>query len=261
MWIPPYNMMNESEIRSMVDDVGSAGLITVSDDGWPIATRLPVIWEGDRLVFHMAIANPHWRVIVDGTPTVVVVTGPEAYISPSWYAAKLEHGRVVPTWNYSAIHFTGRATVHRDPEWLLNAVTALSNQHEQSREKRWAVTDAPDGFIAQQLRAIVGIELVIERIEAKSKRSQNRPLLDREEVINGLRTTGGHRERAMAEQMERVPHTRGVSLAQCHRGRDQGADDASPRSDGQGRAITQVCLERRVVDGLLNARLSAGETL
>jgi hypothetical protein len=159
------------------------------------------------------------------------------------------------SWNYSAIHFTGRATVHRDPEWLLNAVTALSNQHEQSREKRWAVTDAPDGFIAQQLRAIVGIELVIERIEAKAKRSQNRPLLDREEVINGLRTTGGHRERAMAEQMERDPHTRGVSLARCHRGRDQGADDVSPRPDGQGRAITQVCLERRVVDGLLNAPL------
>jgi len=203
MWTPPYNVMDDAEIRPMVDEVGSAELITVSEEGFPIATRLPVLWEGDRLVFHMAVANPQWRTISDGTPALAVVTGPEAYVSPSWYAAKQEHGRVVPTWNYSAVQFTGRATVHHDPDWLLAAVTDLTDLHEQRRDAPWAVGDAPAGFIAQQLRAVVGIELAIETILAKAKRSQNRSDEDRHAVIDGLRSHGSPREHAMADQMER----------------------------------------------------------
>lgn len=202
MWTPPFNVMAEAEIRPMVEAIGSAELITVGEDGFPVATRLPVIWVDDRLVFHMALANPHWRTISDGAPALAVVTGPEAYISPTWYAAKAEHGRVVPTWNYSAVHFRGRATVHRDPEWLHAAVSDLSDLHEQRRAVPWAVTDAPESFIAQQLRAIVGVEVAIERIEAKAKRSQNRSAEDRGAVIQGLRQQGGGRELAMAEQME-----------------------------------------------------------
>lgn len=201
MWTPPYNLMEVAEIRSLLDAVGSAELITVGDDGFPVATRLPIIWKGDRLVFHMAVANPQWRGISDGTPALAVVTGPEAYITPTWYAAKQEHGRVVPTWNYSAIHFRGRVTVHADPDWLLAAVSDLSDLHEQRRDLPWAVADAPESFIGQQLRAIVGIELSIEHIQAKAKRSQNRSDDDRRAVIDGLRGESGAREQAMAEQM------------------------------------------------------------
>lgn len=203
MWTPRSNVMDESEIRLLVEEVGSAELITVGEAGFPQATRLPIIWHGDRLIFHMAIANPHWRTIGEQSPALAVVTGVESYISPSWYPSKAEHGRVVPTWNYSAVHFTGLATVHRDPDWLLDAVSSLSDLHEQRRTTPWSVTDAPEAFIAQQLKAIVGVELSITDIDAKAKRSQNRSTADRLGVVAGLREEGGGREQAMAALMER----------------------------------------------------------
>ena len=203
MYTPPYNSMDEAELRPLVAAVGSAELVTVGDVGFPVATRLPVLWQEDRLVFHMAIANSHWRSIADGVPALAVVTGPEAYISPSWYAAKATHGRVVPTWNYSAVHFTGLATVHRDPDWLITAVTELTDKHESPRAAPWAVTDAPETYVSQQLNGIVGIEVSIKTVEGKAKRSQNRSTEDRTGVIEGLRQHGGGREMAMADQMER----------------------------------------------------------
>jgi transcriptional regulator len=194
--------MPDTEIAELVRAVGSAELVTVGPDGFPRATRLPVIWSGERLVFHMALANPHWRAIEDAAPALAVVTGPEAYISPSWYAAKAEHGRVVPTWNYDAIHFAGHVTVHRDPEWLRAAVTELTDLHEGARDEPWAVADAPESYVAQMLKAIVGIELAISSVEAKAKRSQNRSDADRAGVIDGLRAEGAAREAAMADGMQ-----------------------------------------------------------
>lgn len=203
MYVPRFNAMDPDELRPLVAEVGSAELVTVGPDGFPQATRLPVLWTGDRLVLHMAIANPHWRAIDDDTPALAVVTGPEAYISPSWYATKAEHGRVVPTWNYSAIHFTGHVTVRREPEWLAAAVAELTDTHEAGRDEPWAVTDAPETFIAQQLKAIVGLELAIAKVEAKAKRSQNRSDEDRAGVIEGLLREGGGRGAQVAEQMRR----------------------------------------------------------
>ena len=203
MYVPPFNALGDAELRAMVEAVGSAELITVGEDSFPLATRLPVLWLGDRLVFHLAHANPHWRSITDGAPALAVVTGPEAYVSPGWYAAKAEHGRVVPTWNYSAVHFTGTATVHRDAGWLRAAVSELTDLHEQRRPAPWAVTDAPESYVTQQLKAIVGVELAIRTVEGKAKRSQNRSDADRNGVIAGLREDGGARERAVADQMER----------------------------------------------------------
>jgi transcriptional regulator len=203
MYTPRYNLMDPTELEPLVRAVGSAELITVGQDGFPVATRLPVLWHRDRLVFHMAIANPHWRSIGDGSPALAVVTGPEGYISPSWYAAKATHGRVVPTWNYSAVHFTGHATVHRDPQWLLDAVTELTEEHESRRTAPWSVSDAPEPYVAQQLNGIVGVELVIAAVEGKAKRSQNRSDEDRTRVIDGLRQGGDASERAVADQMER----------------------------------------------------------
>lgn len=203
MYTPRYNEMDASELRPLVEAVGSAELITVGKDGFPVATRLPVLWHDDRLVFHMAIANPHWRSISDASPALAVVTGAEAYVSPSWYATKAIHGRVVPTWNYSAVHLTGLATVHRDAGWLRDAVTRLTDEHERRRSAPWAVTDAPETYVEQQLRGIVGVELVITAVEGKAKRSQNRSVEDHAGVVRGLREHGGGREREMADQMER----------------------------------------------------------
>jgi transcriptional regulator len=202
VYVPRFNALDDGdEIRRLVTDVGSAQLVTVGADGYPAATLLPVLWDGDRLVLHMARANDHWTSIEPGTPALAVVTGPEAYVSPTWYASKAEHGRVVPTWNYSAVHFTGRVEVHTDSAWLLDAVTRLTDAHERPRSDSWSVADAPERYVEKQLRAIVGIEFTIERVEAKAKLSQNREDPDFAGVVRGLRREGGGREHAVAESM------------------------------------------------------------
>jgi transcriptional regulator len=120
----------------------------------------------------------------------VIVHGPDAYVTPSWYATKAEHGRVVPTWNYVTAHVYGELRVHDDPAWLDALVRRLTDLHESREPAPWSVDDAPSGFLAGQLRAIVGVELVISRIEAKVKMSQNRPAADVEGVIVGLEARG-----------------------------------------------------------------------
>lgn len=208
MYVPAFNAMPERDPRrALVDAVGTALLITASADQTPAATLLPVIWDGpaQRLVFHLARANPHWRGLSEDQPALAVVTGPEAYVSPAWYPSKAEHGRAVPTWNYSSVEFAGRLRVHHDPGWLREAVTRLSDQHEAPRAERgheaWQVTDAPERFVTGQLRAIVGVELLIDRIEGKAKLSQNRSAADVDGVIAGLHAEGGAREAAVADAM------------------------------------------------------------
>lgn len=203
MYVPRFNAMDDpDEIRDLVGDIGSAELVTVGVDGFPSATLLPVIWDGERLVFHMARANPHWTTIEAGSPALAIVTGPQAYISPGWYRSKAEHGRVVPTWNYSAVHFTGRVQTHEDSGWLRDAVTRLTDLHERHRERPWSVADAPETYIEKQLRAIVGIEMTIDKVEGKAKLSQNRSVEDRTGVIDGLRREGGSRERELSRSMD-----------------------------------------------------------
>lgn len=204
MYIPkPNSVADAVAIQRMVEGVGSAELVTVGPDGTPVATLLPILWsaDGSRIVMHMARANPHWNHIEPGARALAIVAGAQAYISPSWYAAKLEHGRVVPTWNYSAVHFTGTVTVYDDPEWVRAAVTELTDRHEHPREAPWAVADAPEPFVAGQLKAIVGIEMVIDSVEAKAKLSQNRSASDRETVVAGLRAGNGSREGEVADAM------------------------------------------------------------
>jgi transcriptional regulator len=187
MYVPAFNAVaDEAEIRAMVAGIGAAELITVGADGYPAATLLPVLWDGDTVIAHFARANKHWEQIDVDAPALLVCTGPQAYISPSWYAAKAEHGRVVPTWNYSSVHLTGRARIHHDPDWLRDAVTALTERHESGRDQPWAVTDAPSAFIDGQLRGIVGVEITVEKVEGKAKWSQNRSAADRAGVVAGL---------------------------------------------------------------------------
>ena len=206
MYVPHFNALDDhAEITRLVEAVGSVELITTGPDGYPLATLLPVVWDEGRLILHMAKANPHWRAITEdpaGTPALAVVTGPQAYVSPTWYAAKAEHGRVVPTWNYSAVQFTGRARRRPDAAWILDAVTRLTAQNEAHRERPWSPDDAPATYVEKQLRAIVGIELVIEKVEAKAKLSQNRDDADFSGVVTGLRSEGSAREVEVADRMD-----------------------------------------------------------
>jgi transcriptional regulator len=133
--------------------------------------------------------------------SLVIVRGADAYISPSWYQSTTEHGRVVPTWNYITAHVYGRLVVHDDPGWVEHLVRRLTDKHESHREQPWWVDDAPPPFIAGQLRAIVGVELAITRIEAKAKLSQNRPQADIDGVIAGLRAEGRDQK---ADDIERA---------------------------------------------------------
>jgi transcriptional regulator len=190
LYVPRFNLMDPDDVRPFVHAVGTAQLVTVGDDGTPDATFLPVLWEDDRLVGHLARANTHWRRIVDGSPALAIVTGPDAYVSPSWYATKAEHGKVVPTWNYSVVHLRGAVTVHDDPEWVRGLVTRLTDRHKQPRAEPWAVTDAPADYVDKNLRPIVGVELVVESVEAKAKLSQNRSDEDRAGVVAGLVADG-----------------------------------------------------------------------
>lgn len=205
MYVPHFNTMGEPELHQLVAAVGSAELVTVGADGYPAATLLPVIWDDERLVFHLARANPHWRSIEPGAPALAVVTGPQAYVSPAWYPSKEEHGRVVPTWNYTAVHFTGRVEVHEDEAWLRTAVTALTQLHEGKREQPWSVDDAPARYLQKQLGAIVGVELTIETVEGKAKLSQNRSDADRAGVVEGLRREDGTREQEVADLVQDPP--------------------------------------------------------
>jgi len=188
-YVPRFNQMPDDEVRGFVAAVGTAQLVTVAADGAPDATFLPVLWQGDRLVGHLARANPHWKAVVDGSPALAVVTGPDAYVSPSFYATKREHGKVVPTWNYSAVHLRGPVRVVDDPAWLRELVGALTDHHEASRDQPWAVEDAPATYVEKQLRAIVGVEMAVESVEAKAKLSQNRSEEDRAGVVAGLAGT------------------------------------------------------------------------
>jgi len=207
MYTPPFNRAeDETEMRTFVAQARAGWLVTngKDKDAAPSATYLPVLWRSDRVIAHLAKANPHWREIAPAAPALVIITGPEAYVSPSWYAAKAEHGKVVPTWNYSAVHLTGTAQVHEDTEWLRMAVEELTSEHEQRRAEPWHVTDAPSSYIDGQLGGIVGIELTVTRVEGKAKLSQNRSRADRQGVVEGLRTSGRTDEQEVAEQMAKA---------------------------------------------------------
>ena len=199
LYTPRFNVMEADDVRPFVEAVATAQLVTVGEDGVPDATFLPVLWEGDRLVGHLARANAHWRRIVDGSPALAIVTGPDAYVSPSWYAAKAEHGKVVPTWNYSVVHLRGSVVVHDDAEWVHALVTRLTDRHESHRDEPWAVSDAPDDYIEKNLRPIVGVEVVVTSVEAKAKLSQNRSDSDRMGVAAGLAGDGLDPSRLVVE--------------------------------------------------------------
>jgi transcriptional regulator len=212
-----FSVTNLETIAAFVDAAGAADLVTF-DGTKPVATLLPVIWDRPpgfpdsagkaesaagcgRLLGHLAVANPQWQTAQPGALALAIVHGPQAYISPSWYESKARHGRVVPTWNYQAVHLTGGLTFHQDPEWLRALVSRLTRRHEERNPRPWAVTDAPPEYVDGQLKAIVGVELTITAIAAKDKLSQNRSALDQAGVVAGLRGQAGPGPAAIADRM------------------------------------------------------------
>lgn len=139
---------------------------------------------------HVARANPIWQLIAADRPVLVVFQGEQGYVSPSWYVAKQEHGKVVPTWNYAAVHAYGIATAVHDAAWLLRLVEDLTNRHEHDRAAAWQVSDAPADYVEKLLGAIVGVEIPVTQLIGKRKLSQNRSVADRQGVIAGLEQDG-----------------------------------------------------------------------
>ncbi|MEV0665687.1 FMN-binding negative transcriptional regulator [Actinomadura luteofluorescens] len=193
MYVPAHFSADDAEVRELLAGCGAADLVTASPRGL-VATYLPVLYdpavgEHGAVLAHVARNNDQWREPASGE-SLLIVHGPDAYVSPSWYASKAEHGRVVPTWNYLTAHVYGRLIVHDDPAWVESMVRRLTERHEQGRAPAWAVDDAPPAFVAGQLRAIVGLELRVTRVEAKAKMSQNRPEADIAGVVAGYRAQG-----------------------------------------------------------------------
>ena len=204
MYVPAHFAVDEAAVRELLDKHGAADLVTLTDDGL-VATMLPFAYvpgadEYGSLHGHVARNNSQWKLPARGE-ALAIVRGPDSYVSPSFYAAKAEHGRVVPTWNYVTAHVYGELTVHDDPEWTESVVRRLTAKHEAANGSDWKVDDAPRAFIEGQLRAIVGVELKITRVEAKAKLSQNRPATDVPGIIDGLRTRG---DAPMADAVEQA---------------------------------------------------------
>ena len=204
MYLPTAFMPSEPQGEEFLAGVVAGDLVTATDGGMA-ATFLPVLLdrtlgESGSFLGHLSRGNPQWQVPAHGE-SMLIARGPDAYVSPSWYASKAEHGRVVPTWNYVTANIHGELVVHDDPEWVSSLVRRLTERHENSRAAPWSVDDAPAPFFEGQLRAIVGVELRITRVEVKVKMSQNRPADDVQGVIDGLRADGSE---AIAGEVERA---------------------------------------------------------
>jgi transcriptional regulator len=182
-------------LHEMIGRIRLGTLVTLNADGL-VASHLPMLVDPEpgpfgRLSGHVARANPQWRSLEPKVQALAIFTGPEAYITPSWYATKRLNGKVVPTWNYVAIHAYGELRFIDDPAHTLAHVTRLTEAQEASRAEPWKVSDAPADFIAGMVKGIVGFELAIARLEGKWKMSQNRPEDDRAGVVEGLAREGG----------------------------------------------------------------------
>ncbi|MFF7357162.1 MULTISPECIES: FMN-binding negative transcriptional regulator [Streptomyces] len=211
MYVPKHFVPDEDAVRDLLAHHGASDLVTMTARGL-LSTLLPFEYDPDAgehgaLIGHMARANDQWREPVQGE-AMVIVRGPEAYITPTWYATKREHHRVVPTWNYMAAHVYGRLVVHDDPAWIEAQMRRLADRHEAGSEEPWSVDQAPARYIAGRLRAVVGVELLISRVEAKFKLSQNQPRENVEGVVAGLEARGRAGDTALAAAVRaHDPHT------------------------------------------------------
>lgn len=204
MYIPPAFREDDASRQYELIRQSPLGLLVSSTGGWPQVSPLPFILDVDetpsrRLLGHLSRGNEHWTTL-DGSNVIVVFQGPDAYVSPSWYVTKAEHGKVVPTWNYAMVQVRGIARVRDDEQWLRHHITELTDTHESPRSAPWQVTDAPASFIDGLVKGIIGIEIEIDHIDGKWKVSQNRPTEDRKGVVAGLTEAGDSAMAALVDE-------------------------------------------------------------
>jgi transcriptional regulator len=187
MYLPRHFAQEDpAQLQALMVASPLATLVSTGPEGLT-ADHVPLEYDAAAATLrgHVARANPLWQQ-ADGQPVLAVFGGPQGYVSPSWYASKAEHHKVVPTWNYAVVHAHGTLHAVQDAPWLHALVSRLTAHHESGRAAPWAVTDAPEDYIAQMLRAIVGIEIPVARLLGKWKLSQNRSAADREGVARAL---------------------------------------------------------------------------
>lgn len=216
MYIPKaFREERVDVLHGMMRNIGVAAIVGVGPEGL-IATHAPVFVdpvptpEGKwgTLRCHFAKANPHAAALETTQEVLAIFQGPQSYITPAWYPTKQETGKVVPTWNYIAIHAYGKARVVNDAAWLLNHVSELTDFFEQEKmqgnEKSWKISDAPEEYIERMCKGITGIEIPLARLEGKWKLSQNRTLPERKGVVAGLQAERTGPSQMMADLVEQA---------------------------------------------------------
>jgi transcriptional regulator len=204
VYIPPsFAERDVPVLHAFIEAHPLGALVTTSATGL-VATHLPLVLDRTRgangtLQGHIARANPHHELAEEATEALVLFTGADAYVTPSLYPSKSEHGKVVPTWNYVAVHARGTLRFVREPGALRRHLEQLTALHESGRPRPWSIADPPDGYVDKLLGAIVGVEVEIMQLDGKWKMSQNRPAADVDGVIEGLGRSEDPRQREVAE--------------------------------------------------------------
>jgi transcriptional regulator len=203
MYIRKQHQFTDREAIFSLIETHALGAWVCQVDGALEANHIPFFLDRSRgasgtLIGHVSRANPVWRALAAGLPSVVLFQGPQSYITPGWYPGKAAHGKVVPTWNYVVAHVHGLARVRQEREWLLGMLQQLAQVHESTQAVPWRLDDAPAEYIDKMLQAIVVIEIPIDRLVGKRKVSQDEDMPDRVGTVAGLGQTPGDNARAMA---------------------------------------------------------------
>lgn len=213
LYNPPA--FRETDLAAMQAQITASGLTTLISVGahGPIVSNLPIVFDPQAgpqgtIAGHLARGNPQWRESDLTKPALALFMGADAYVSPGWYETKKEHGKVVPTWNYSMIVARGRLEIFEDADALRAQVETLTRRFEAGFAEPWEVSDAPEDYIARQIKGIVGVRLHIEALEGKAKLSQNRSTADQEGVASALSASGRAGDREVADSMRKSKSTR-----------------------------------------------------
>ncbi|GGI53436.1 FMN-binding negative transcriptional regulator [Oxalicibacterium solurbis] len=210
MYLPPHFAQTDIEASYRLIEESPLGILITQSSGGIEANHLPFLLdrtqESVRLLCHVARANPVWQQMQSDVDCLVIFQGASTYISPSLYPSKNDTHRVVPTYNYAAVHITGKIIVHDDMKWLRAQAGRLTQQLETSREVPWKMGGAPHDFINEQLARIVGLEIRIAGLQAKWKMSQNRSDVDRQGVVTGLQS-GDDQSKAVSHIVQSLMET------------------------------------------------------
>jgi transcriptional regulator len=226
MYVKPQEQRDLSTLLRFVEETSFGVLVTSGNRleaahiPFLLASKEPTPGTVATLQCHVAKANPIWRDL-DGAEVLVILQGPDAYVSPSWYPSKARHGRAVPTWNFVAVHARGTSRVIDDSTWLYQHLSDLTDRHESGRPKRWRISDSPGSYIEAQMRAVIGVEIGVTQLEGKWKMSQNKDREDRDAVQQMLRQEAPQ-VAVIMEQIERESQ---------ERARDRDRDPAETKSE------------------------------